>query len=84
MLVFLFFKFLVIYFWLCWVSVAAWTPLWLQRVGLLSSGSVASRGGVSCCGARAQCREAQASVIAVSGCSSQALGHRLSSCGTWV
>ena len=72
-----FFFFLIIYFWLRWVFVAA------RRLSL-SCGAQASRcGGFSC--HRAQALGAQASVVVTHGlssCGSWALERRLSSCGT--
>ena len=59
---------LFIYFWLCWISVAAGGPL--------SSGSAWAphRGGFFCCGAWALGH------ASFSACGSQALDHRLGSC----
>ena len=65
---------LFIYFWLCWLFVAA--------CGL---SLVVARGGFSCCGAPAL--GAQASVVVTCGlrsCGSWALERRLSSCGAWA
>ena len=76
---------LFIYFWLCWVFVAArWLSLQLRRArATLCCGARASHcGGFSCCRARAL--GTQASVIAARGLSScglRALECRLSSCG---
>ena len=63
------FKKKIIYFWLCWVLVAA---------RLFSScGGEASHCGVFSC-----CRAQALGCMAFSGFSSWALEHRLSSCGT--
>ena len=69
---FLFFC-LFIYFWLCWVFVAARGLSQLRRAGatLRCDARASHCGGFSCCGARAL--GAQASVVVVRG---------LSSCGT--
>ena len=83
----LFFFFLMnlfIYFWLCWVFVAARAFLQLQRAGAtLCCGARASHcGGFSCC--RAWALGAQASVVVarrLSSCGSRALERRVSSCG---
>ena len=77
---------LFIYFWLCWVFIAAHRLyLWLQRAGVtLCCGVRASHcSGFSCCGAWAL--GARASVVVAHGlssCGSRALECRLSSCGT--
>ena len=87
---------LFIYFWLCWVFVAA-CRLSLATVSrgyssLQCAGfsvqwllAVASRSGFSCCGAWAL--GARASVVVARGlssCGSWGLERRLSSCGAWV
>ena len=77
---------LFIYFWLHWVFVAAWAFSSCGEWGLLFVVvhrhliAVASRGG-------AWALDMWASVVVEHGlrsCSSQALEHRLSSCGTWA
>ena len=74
-----------IYFWLCWVFVAAWTFLYAeQRAGAaLYCGAGASHRGAFSCGAQALGR--CVSVAAAHGLrsfGSQALEHRLNSCGS--
>ena len=67
------------YFWLCWVFVAA------RRLSLVAASggySLLWCAGFSCCGARAL--GARASVVVARGlssCGSRALERRLSSCG---
>ena len=59
---------LFIYFWLCWVFVAAWAS---------------HCSGFSCCGARALgTRVSVVAASELSSCGSRALEHRLSSCST--
>ena len=76
---------LFIYFWLCWVFVAA------RRLSLIAASGVtlgfvawaSHGGGFSCC--RAWALGMRASVVVACGlssCGSGALEHRLSSCGT--
>ena len=76
---------LFIYFWLCWVFVAACRLSLVWRAGAtLPCGARASHcSGFSCCRARAL--GAWASVVVACGlssCGSWALERRLSSCGT--
>ena len=73
------------YFWLCWVRVAAHgVSLVAARGATLCCGAQTSHcGSFSCCGARAL--GAWASVVVARGlsnCGSWAVEHRLSSCGT--
>ena len=75
---FIFFFFLVVYFWLCWVFVAAWIFfLSCSKQGLLSACSalVCHCRGFSCYGAWAL------GIVGFSSCSFWALEHRLNSCG---
>ena len=74
------------YFWLCWVSAApelspvvrAGATLHLRCVGFSSC-------GFSCCRVLAPGVQASAVVaLELSSCSSRALVHRLSHCGTWA
>ena len=78
--IYIFFKFyLFIYFWLCWVFIAA---CGLSPVAASVRASHCS--GFSCC--RAQALGARASVVVARGlssCGSWALEHRLSS-GAWA
>ena len=81
---FFFFSKYFIYFWLCWVSVAARGLSLVEASGAtLRCGARASHcSGFSCC--RAQALGTQASVVAACGlssCGSRAVEHRLSSCG---
>ena len=79
--------FVLIYFWLCWVFVAA---RWLSLVAAsrdysLLRSRASHCGGFSCCGAQAL--DVWASVVVARGlssCGSRALEHRLSSCGAWA
>ena len=80
--------FIFIYFWLCWVFVAAHGLVSLVAVsGAYSSlQCVASHcGGFSCCEAWALGMQASVVVACeLSSCGSWALEHRLSSCGAWA
>ena len=72
--------FFLLYFWVLWIFVAA-CMLSLVEARLLFF----SCSGFSCC--RAQTLGSQVSVVAalgLSSCSSRALDHRLSSCGSWA
>ena len=80
-------KFIYLFIWLHWVLVAACgLSLVAARGVTLSCGArVSHRGGFSCCGARALSTWASVVVACgLSSCGSQALEHRLSSCGTWA
>ena len=75
---------LFIYFWLCWVFVAAHGLSLMRRAGFTLQCSVRAShcSGFSCCGVWAL--RARASVVVAHGLSScglRALEHRLSSCG---
>ena len=77
--------FIYIYFWLCWVFVAAWLLSSCGEWGLLPSGSVLAShyGGFSYCRAQAL-GPAGISLwhVGFSSCSSRALERRLNDCGT--
>ena len=86
-LILFYFISLFLYFWLCWVFVAArGLSLVVVSRATLCYGTQASHcGGFSCCGAQAL--GAQASVVVACGlssCGSRALERKLSSCGTWA
>ena len=69
--------FLFIYFWLCWVFVAARGLSLVAASGACSCGAWASHwGGFSCCGARASVVVARG----LSSCGSWAVEHSLVSC----
>ena len=91
-------KIIFIYFWLCWVFVAAHRLSLVAVSGatLHCSACTSRCGGFSCCGAQAALG-VRASVVAAHGlsscgswaverrlssCGSQALEHRLSGCGS--
>ena len=63
-------------FWLCWVFVAAWVFSLVAVHGPLIACS-----GFSCCGAGVVGCVGLAVACGLSSCDSQALGHRLNSCG---
>ena len=76
-----------IYFWLCWVFVAACgLSLVVASGGYSCCCAQASHcGGFSCCGARALGTRASVVVAhGLSSCGSRALERRLSSCGAWA
>ena len=78
------FLFYFIYFWLCWVLVTAWIFQSCSQPSLLlcHCGAWGSHCGDSSCGAQALGQQALVVVVrALSSCRSQALEHRLSSCG---
>ena len=74
----LFFMFIFIHFWLCWVLAASWAFSSCREQGLLSScrPQAAHCTGFACCRAQAAGRSR------VRSCGVWALGRRFSSCGT--